>query len=288
MRCGLCEQVIRWDEVLRLTSVDAEVAAGVWERQQLHACPRCVARLNGEEPPEPRRYPQGCRMPQRPKGSADLPVCGLCRVALPWGSDRGSPMRSGLRSSTTPTSPPASSRATASPPATTAWTSTAGASGTASLPPGSPRVAARESGARGDAAVTLIIVPSQRPLTEVSTARRRAPASQRRGVLVSGEGGKQECADLVQCCHCQAIFPFVRGSGTDRGWCMGCNQMTCGHALCDPCVPWQQMIANLEAGMDYEAAKRHRPIMASVPAGGLPRRREGPPKERRVILVGGD
>lgn len=131
--------------------------------------------------------------------------------------------------------------------------------------------------------MTQIIVSAARPLTEVDGTRRSAPAGQVRGVLVSQayEGGPEQQVDLCQCCHCQAVFPYVRGSGAVRGWCMRCGGITCGNHLCDVCVPWQQLIANLEAGMDYEAARRHRPIVASVPA-AVPKAKA----EKKVIVVG--
>lgn len=93
MQCGCCGRVVRWDESLSLTPVLAEVMPEVYEQQQLHACPDCVARAAGREPPEPRRYPRGQPVPRHPERNCDLPVCGLCRVALPWGQDRGEPMR---------------------------------------------------------------------------------------------------------------------------------------------------------------------------------------------------
>lgn len=112
----------------------------------------------------------------------------------------------------------------------------------------------------------MILTPQRRPLTEVSREHARAaPASQRRGVLISRayEGGPEEHIDLIACVHCQRIFPYVRGSGNVRGWCMRCSGIHCGLG-CEECVPWRQMIANLEAGMGFDQAKRHRPVTASV------------------------
>ncbi len=107
-----------------------------------------------------------------------------------------------------------------------------------------------------------------RSLTDVPLEQRRsAPAHQRRGVLISRphEGGPEQHIDLIQCCHCQRIWPWVQGSGKLRGWCMRCSGFFCG-PKCETCVHWQQLMANLGAGMTFEQAKRHNPIQASVPA----------------------
>lgn len=123
---------------------------------------------------------------------------------------------------------------------------------------------------------------SNRPksLTEVPLEdRRAAPEGQRIGVLISqdAEGGLEQHIDLIACCHCQRIFPFVKGSGRLRGWCLRCNKITCGPG-CEECVPWRQMLASMEAGMTFAQARRHRPIMASVP--------DGVPQSPAGVLLG--
>lgn len=55
-------------------------------------------------------------------------------------------------------------------------------------------------------------------------------------------------ADTLQCCHCNAHFVSLRGSGVQRGWCMRCNQTTCGKKHCDECVPFEKKCDELEAG----------------------------------------
>jgi len=105
---------------------------------------------------------------------------------------------------------------------------------------------------------------------------RAAPPGQRKATLISTpyEGGPERQADYVQCVHCQHPFLYTRGSGNVRGWCIRCNGMFCGPE-CETCVPAEQLMKNLEAGMDFEQAKRHRPIKVSVPcavpasAGGI-------------------
>lgn len=140
--------------------------------------------------------------------------------------------------------------------------------------------------------MTTIIMATARELTEVKRRdRRAAPAGQRRGVLVSRayEGGPEQQHDVVQCCHCQRVWVYRRGSGVRRGWCMGCNGITCGSHACDVCVPFQQLLDNLAAGMDYEAARRHRPVKASVPAAPPkpappPTWREAPKPAAKLLL----
>ena len=87
--CGKCNQPIRWDESLSYRHVPGVGGC--------YCCERCCAELDGVPVPEPKRYPQGCRMPFKPDThpaqGAVIPICGLCRVALPWGVDRGSHTR---------------------------------------------------------------------------------------------------------------------------------------------------------------------------------------------------
>lgn len=88
MTCNLCSRLLRWDEEQRPTHIEGLGNA--------FCCPDCLAAARGLPKPEPRRYPVGCRMPQHPlKGDpgSHLPVCGLCRIALPWGQDDGRLLR---------------------------------------------------------------------------------------------------------------------------------------------------------------------------------------------------
>ena len=66
-------------------------------------------------------------------------------------------------------------------------------------------------------------------------------------ILVTGPDGKtQEEYDLVRCCHCQAQFRILPGSGMVRGWCTMCGQTTCGRQPCQPCRPFERTIAAQE------------------------------------------
>jgi hypothetical protein len=58
----------------------------------------------------------------------------------------------------------------------------------------------------------------------------------------------QQVADTLQCCHCGAHFVSVHGSGTQRGFCLRCTQVTCGGKACDPCVPFEKKVDEYERG----------------------------------------
>lgn len=139
--------------------------------------------------------------------------------------------------------------------------------------------------------MTTIIIVTARELTEIKRRdRRAAPTGQRRGVLVSRayDGGAEQQIDVVQCAHCQRIWAYQAGSGRKRGWCTRCNAMTCGSDDCDICVPWQQLLANMAAGMPFAKARKHRPIKVSVPAlpskPKVPTWREQPKPAPKIIL----
>ena len=84
--------------------------------------------------------------------------------------------------------------------------------------------------------------------------------------------GPKVVRDCLQCCHCGGHFYVCPGSGKRRGYCLGCGQVTCGRAKCDPCVHWQKKLELIEqgkAGMELiSTGKTHRslPAQASVPA----------------------
>ena len=65
----------------------------------------------------------------------------------------------------------------------------------------------------------------------------------------------------VRCCHCGGHWVPKSGSGIERGWCQNCAGPVCSKA-CAKCVPWEQMLSNIEAGRPAD----YRPII--VPAGG--------------------
>ena len=111
----------------------------------------------------------------------------------------------------------------------------------------------------------------RRDLTEIRPEDRRvAPVGLKRGVIISTpyEGGRSVEMDACQCCHCQMVFPYVRNSGKDRGWCSMCRDLTCGRPECDPCVPVLQMLENMrgDSGIPWHLAKKHLPIVGRVEA----------------------
>ena len=88
------------------------------------------------------------------------------------------------------------------------------------------------------------------------------------GVLISTpfDCDRIQHQDLIQCIHCQFTTPWQPGSGRLWGFCARCNGWFCGwkESCCNYCVPAEAMIENLEAGMPYEVAVRHRPIRVST------------------------
>lgn len=53
---------------------------------------------------------------------------------------------------------------------------------------------------------------------------------------------------MLQCVHCGSHFPRQPGSGKVRGWCVRCHGPICGPG-CAACVPYEQQIENIEAGL---------------------------------------
>lgn len=98
--------------------------------------------------------------------------------------------------------------------------------------------------------------------------RRAAPRGKRASTIVSTplEGGRPVDGEMVMCCHCGRHWLWQEGSGNLRGFCMNCKGYTCGPG-CETCVPVQQLIENIEAGMPWEVARLHKPI--TVSRGGI-------------------
>ena len=66
-------------------------------------------------------------------------------------------------------------------------------------------------------------------------------------IRVSGPDGTREY-DTRRCCHCGGHFAVVPGSGTRRGWCMSCGDVTCGAQACDACEPFESKLRRMESG----------------------------------------
>lgn len=68
-------------------------------------------------------------------------------------------------------------------------------------------------------------------------------------LVVDPDSNQQvEVAVTLQCCHCGGHFVSVRGSGVTRGFCLRCRTVTCGAQKCDQCYPFEQQLADVEAG----------------------------------------
>ena len=60
-----------------------------------------------------------------------------------------------------------------------------------------------------------------------------------------------QVATTLMCPHCGSHFESFPGSGRRRTYCLKCSAVTCGHKLCDPCIP-------LEARLDSVEGKKTR------------------------------
>ena len=74
--------------------------------------------------------------------------------------------------------------------------------------------------------------------------------------LAIEDGAKTEY-DYQRCCHCQKHLRIIPGSGTIRGFCQRCNDVTCGKQGCQPCVPFQRRM-DKEAAAIRQAIQRDR------------------------------
>jgi hypothetical protein len=67
-------------------------------------------------------------------------------------------------------------------------------------------------------------------------------------IIVDPDAPREVQLDTLQCCHCQRIWVVQPGSGKRRGFCLKCNQVTCGSEACGECVPFEKKIELYEAG----------------------------------------
>lgn len=70
-------------------------------------------------------------------------------------------------------------------------------------------------------------------------------------VLTSDPDSGQQRQEIpaYQCVHCGFTWTPQPGSGIERGWCMKCNGPICGRGCADSCVPKEQQLLNIEAGL---------------------------------------
>jgi hypothetical protein len=53
--------------------------------------------------------------------------------------------------------------------------------------------------------------------------------------------------DTLQCVHqCGGHWQVRPGSGIIRGFCLNCDGPTCGQPACDPCVPLEKALLEME------------------------------------------
>ena len=62
------------------------------------------------------------------------------------------------------------------------------------------------------------------------------------GIIIDGH----HIADTMKCCHCGYTWIPVKGSGRLRGFCTGCNHVTCGAKECDECDPFERKLERIE------------------------------------------
>lgn len=82
-------------------------------------------------------------------------------------------------------------------------------------------------------------------------------------VWADRESDKVVMADTFMCCHCGLHEQINPGSGKRRGYCSRCAKFTCGRKCCDVCIPIEQRLDNMDAGLGCWS--EYRPITASVP-----------------------
>ncbi len=82
--------------------------------------------------------------------------------------------------------------------------------------------------------------------------QRTAPGKVYGSFQISGPllPGQQPEGETHRCAHCQKHFAIVPGSGTARGFCFNCDEITCGKMKCETkCTPWEKVL-ELQEGRD--------------------------------------
>ena len=84
----------------------------------------------------------------------------------------------------------------------------------------------------------------------------------------TGPYGEIINADMLQCVHCRFSWEVVVGSGIERGFCSRCVGYTCGKPACMVCIPFEQRLENMEAGLDPLTPRPEMvSVLADVPGG---------------------
>lgn len=79
-----------------------------------------------------------------------------------------------------------------------------------------------------------------------------------------GPWGELHEGETLSCRHCQFTWVLTRGANKERGYCTLCMGHTCGSEACMACVPAEQRMDNLEAGLPELTP---RPVKVFVPPG---------------------
>lgn len=75
-------------------------------------------------------------------------------------------------------------------------------------------------------------------------------------ILFQDEHGNERQEDTMQCCHCGGHWVRRPGSGKVRGFCLRCNDVTCGGPRCDDCIP-QELLMEITEQRISLAGKLH-------------------------------
>ena len=86
-------------------------------------------------------------------------------------------------------------------------------------------------------------------------------------ITMPWDSDKAKREKTVQCVHCGAHHlikeAFERAILGTLGFCSRCNGITCGRAICEPCVPQEQQLENMESGV-FDV-RTYRPIRVAFP-----------------------
>ena len=81
-------------------------------------------------------------------------------------------------------------------------------------------------------------------------------------IITPHDSDRTVMVKTVQCRHCGRHWQWIKGSGKRRGYCTRCGGITCGSSKCDPCVPHEQQLENVEKGKMIG----FRPVVVNVPS----------------------
>lgn len=86
-------------------------------------------------------------------------------------------------------------------------------------------------------------------------------------ITMPWDSDRAKIEKTIQCVHCGAHHvikeAFERACQGKLGFCARCNGPTCGRAICEPCVPQEQQLENMEAGIVGPEVKIFRPTKVS-------------------------